>query len=96
MATKTKVTSTKGGFIAVTKEKKKLKAGSGGGKGKTTNLSRLESMYDSKGNYVGALFYDTDYTKAAGPKGFGKKSKYVAISGAKTKKLESKKYKKKS
>ena len=95
MAEKTKYTQTKGGHIKVTREKKKIKAGSGGGKGKTIDMSRLESIYDSKGKRIGSLFYDTDYTKAAGPKGFGKKSKYVVISGSKGHKLTSKKSKKK-
>ena len=94
MATKTKVTPTKGGDITVRREKKKIKAGSGGGKGKTIDISRLERIYDSKGKRIGSIFYDTDYKKAAGPKGFGKKSKYVAISGAKAVKLKSRKSKK--
>jgi len=81
--------------IIVKKEKKKLKASSGGGKGKTIDISRQESIYDSKGKRIGSLFYDTDYTKAAGPKGFGKKSKYVVISGSKAEKLKSAKSKKK-
>ena len=95
MTEKTKYTQTKGGHIAVTREKKKIKAGSGGGKGKTIDMSRLERIYDSKGKMVGAVFYDTDYKKAAGPKGFGKKSKYVVISGSKGHKLKSRKSKKK-
>ena len=93
--TKSKKTGTISGGITVKREKKKIKAGSGGGKGKTIDMSRQESIYDSKGNRVGSLFYDTDYTKAAGPKGFGKKSKYVVITGSKAKKLKSTKSKKK-
>ena len=95
MATELKRTTTKGGDILVRREKKKIKAGSGGGKGKTIDMSRLERIYDSKGKMVGAVFYDTDYKKAAGPKGFGKKSKYVIISGSKGHKLKSAKSKKK-
>ena len=95
MAEKTTRTYTKGGAITVKREKKKIKASSGGGKGKTIDMSRLERIYDSKGKMVGAVFYDTDYKKAAGPKGFGKKSKYVVISGAKAEKLKSRKSKKK-
>ena len=95
MATELKRTATKGGDILVRREKKKIKAGSGGGKGKTIDMSRMERIYDSRGKYVGAVFYDTDYKKAAGPKGFGKKSKYVVISGSKAEKLKSAKSKKK-
>ena len=87
MATETKRTATKGGGILVRREKKKIKAGSGGGKGKTIDISRLERIYDSKGKRIGSIFYDTDYKKAAGPKGFGKKSKTVVI-GSSVKKLK--------
>ena len=93
MATETKRTYTKGGVIIVKKEKKKIKADSGGGKGKTIEIGRQERIYDSKGKRIGSLFYDTDYKKAAGPKGFGKKSKYVVISGSKGHKLKSAKSK---
>ncbi len=97
MAEKTKITYSPDykRSITVKKEKKKLKAGSGGGKGKTIDISRQESIYDSKGKRIGSIFYDTDYKKAAGSKGFGKKSKYVVISGSKGHKLESRKSKKK-
>ena len=95
MATELKRTATKGGDILVRREKKKIKAGSGGGKGKTIEIGRQERIYDSKGKRIGSLFYDTDYKKAAGPKGFGKKSKYVVISGSKAEKLKSAKSKKK-
>ena len=97
MATKSKTTYSPDYKRAITvkREKEKLKTGSGGGKGKTIDMSRQETIYDSKGKRIGSLFYDTDYTKAAGPKGFGKKSKYVVISGSKGHKLTSKKSKKK-
>ena len=95
MATKSKTTYSPDYKRAITvkREKEKLKTGSGGGKGKTIDMSRQETIYDSKGKRIGSLFYDTDYKKAAGPKGFGKKSKYVVISGSKGHKLKSAKSK---
>ena len=62
------------------KPKEKLKAGAGTGKGKVTGVRSYEKIYDSKGKHIGWVTKGTDYRKAAGPKGFGKKTKEITLS----------------
>ena len=40
-----------------------------------TSISSLSPVFSKTGKKIGDIFKDTDYTKRAGPKGFGKKSK---------------------
>ena len=82
--TTTKYTKGKNRSLLVTREKReKLKAAGGvPRKGKTIQIMSFESIYDKKGNEIGSILRETDYTKAAGPKGFGKKSKAVKLKGS--------------
>jgi len=84
----------KGKALYVYREKKKkLKAGGGtSSKGKVTQTSRQETIYDAKGKELGVIFFETQYkgrhgaekgkVLSAGPKGFGKKTKIVKVKGS--------------
>ena len=61
------------------KPKEKLKAGAGTGKGKVTTMRSYEKVFNNSGKHIGWITKETDYGKAAGPKGFGKKTKEITL-----------------